>query len=78
MKNLSVGKRNSGTASVVAKAFAWMLSIMMVVTGLSPSFAANNKAAGKGVTNTVTKSEAKDEASDKAYKDSKKNHRRHL
>ena len=72
MKNLSVGKRNSGAASVATKAFAWMLSIMLVVTGLSPSFAANNKAAGKGVTNTVTKSEAKDDASDKAYKNSKK------
>ena len=72
MKNLSVSKRNSGAASVTTKAFAWVLSIMLVVTGLSPSFAANKKAAGKGVTNTVTKSEAKDDASDKAYKNSKK------
>ena len=72
MKNLSVGKRNSGATSVATKAFAWMLSIMLVVTGLSPSFAANKKAAGKGVTNTVTKSEAQKGASNKAYKDSKK------
>lgn len=72
MKNLSVSKRNSSAASVATKAFAWILSIMLVVTGLSPSLAANNKAAGKGVTNTVTKSEAKDDASDKAYKNSKK------
>ena len=72
MKNLSVGKRNSGAANVATKAFAWMLSIMLVVTGLSPSFAANKKAAGKGVTNTVTKSEAQNGASNKAYKDSKK------
>ena len=72
MKNLSVSKRNSGAASVATKAFAWVLSIMLVVTGLSPSFAANNKAAGKGVTNTVTKSEAQKGASNKAYKDSKK------
>ena len=72
MKNLSVSKRNSGAASVTTKAFAWVLSIMLVVTGLSPSLAANNKAAGKGVTNTVTKSEAQKGASNKAYKDSKK------
>lgn len=72
MKNLSVSKRNSGAASVATKAFAWMLSIMLVVTGISPSFAANKKAAGKGVTNTVTKSEAQKGASNKAYKDSKK------
>ena len=72
MKNLSASKRNSSAASVATKAFAWVLSIMLVVTGLSPSLAANNKAAGKGVTNTVTKSEAKDDASDKAYKNSKK------
>ena len=54
MKNLSASKRNSSAASVATKAFAWVLSIMLVVTGLSPSLAANNKAAGKGVTNTVT------------------------
>ena len=47
MKNLSVSKRNSGAASVATKAFAWMLSIMLVVTGISPSFAANKKAAGR-------------------------------
>ena len=54
MKNLSVSKRNSGAASVATKAFAWVLSIMLVVTGMSPSFAVNNKAAGTNTNNTST------------------------
>ena len=54
MKNLSVSKRNSGVASVATKAFAWVLSIMLVVTGMSPSFAVNNKAADTNTNNTST------------------------
>ena len=56
MKNLSVSKRNSGAASVATKAFAWMLSIMLVVTGISPSFAANKKAAGASKKNNTSTS----------------------
>ena len=58
MKNFKLNKRNAGAAGVASKACAWILSIMMVVTGLAPSFAANNKATKAGsdktsVTNSV-------------------------
>ena len=45
MKNFKSNKRNAGVAS---KACAWILSIMLVVTGMAPSFAANNKAGKTG------------------------------
>ena len=44
MKTFKLNKRNAGVASAASKACAWILSIMLVVTGMAPSFAANNKA----------------------------------
>ncbi len=61
MKNFKSNKRNAGVASAASKACAWILSIMLVVTGLAPSFAANNKAGSDGATAT-TKVASKDKA----------------
>ena len=79
-KNKSNG--GPGATKPVSKACAWILSIMLVVTGVSPSFAknakANNDAAGKAVSEKANsvKEESKakkPEASSakKAKKDSK-------
>ena len=64
MKNFKLNKRNAGVASAASKACAWILSIMLVVTGLAPSFAANAKV-GKGSTTVATKAATKAEAATK-------------
>lgn len=64
MKNFKSNKRNAGVASAASKACAWILSIMLVVTGLAPSFAANAKV-GKGSTTVATKAATKAEAATK-------------
>ena len=43
MKNFNSNRKNVGATSIASKACAWILSIMLVVTGISPGFAANNK-----------------------------------
>ena len=47
MKGFNSNKKNVSAASIASKACAWILSIMLVVTGMAPSFAANAKT-GKG------------------------------
>ena len=71
MKNFNLNKKNVGAASVASKACAWILSIMLVVTGMAPSFAANKTAtkAGNEVT-AVKKVEKNDQKTSK--KESKK------
>ena len=54
MKTFKSNRKNTGAAGVASKACAWILSIMLVVTGLAPSFAANDKA-GKGNASVATK-----------------------
>ena len=44
MRKLTMSKKDSGTARAVAKTVSCMLSIMLVVTGIVPGFAAENKA----------------------------------
>ena len=41
MKNSELNRKNVGAAGIASKACAWILSIMLVVTGMAPSFAAN-------------------------------------
>ena len=65
MKNFKLNKRNAGVASAASKACAWILSIMMVVTGLAPSFA-NNAKAGNGSATKTAKVEAKAKTPSKA------------
>ena len=52
MKKFKLNSKNAGVASAASKACAWVLSIMLVVTGMAPGFAANNEAAKAG--NEVT------------------------
>ena len=52
MKNSELNRKNAGTAH---KACVWILSIMLVVTGMAPSFARNVNA-GKGSTTASAKS----------------------
>ena len=42
MKNLKSNRKNAGVTGIAYKACVWILSIMLVVTGMSPSFAAND------------------------------------
>ena len=48
MKGFNSNRKNVGATSIASKACAWILSIMLVVTGMAPSFAANNKAGKDG------------------------------
>ena len=66
MKNFKLNKRNVGATSIASKACAWILSIMLVVTGMAPSFAANSKNVSNGAADSYVKNVAKkDEASSK-------------
>ena len=55
MKNF--GKKNFKAASAASKTFAWVLSIMLVVTGIAPSFAENGKVGNAGVAKKAAASE---------------------
>ena len=44
MKNTELNRKNAGTTGIAYKVCVWILSIMMVVTGMAPSFARNAKA----------------------------------
>ena len=57
MKNFGKSKKNFKAASVASKAFAWVLSIMLVVTGIAPSFAENGKVGNAGVAKKAAASE---------------------
>ena len=65
MKTFKSNRKNTGAASAASKACAWILSIMMVIMGLAPSFAANDKA-GKGSATKTAKVEAKAKTPSKA------------
>ena len=66
MKGFNSNKKNVGATSIASKACAWILSIMLVVTGMAPSFAANSKNVSNGAADSYVKNVAKkDEASSK-------------
>ena len=65
MKTFKSNRKNTGAAGVASKACAWILSIMLVVTGIAPSFAANAKA-GNGSATKTAKVEAKAKTPSKA------------
>ena len=48
MKNLKSSRKNVGVASIASKVCAWTLSIMLMVTGMATSFAANKAATKEG------------------------------
>ena len=49
MKNLKSSRKNLSVASIASKVCAWTLSIMLVVTGMAPSFAADKAATKEGI-----------------------------
>lgn len=57
MKNFGKSKKNFKAASAASKTFAWVLSIMLVVTGIAPSFAENGKVGNAGVAKKAAASE---------------------
>ena len=48
MENFNSKTKNTKATKIASKACAWILSIMLVVTGMAPSFAANEKAGNDG------------------------------
>ena len=48
MRNFKSNTKNTDVAGLLFKVCAWILSIMLIVTGIAPSFA-NNAKAGNGV-----------------------------
>ena len=48
MKNSELNRKNAGATGIAYKACVWILSIMLVVTGMAPSFAVNNAASEAG------------------------------
>ena len=66
MKGFNSNRKNVGATSIASKACAWILSIMLVVTGMAPSFAANSKNVSNGAADSYVKNVVKkDEASSK-------------
>lgn len=57
MKNFGKSKKNFKAVSAASKTFAWVLSIMLVVTGIAPSFAENGKVGNAGVAKKAAASE---------------------
>ena len=54
MKNTESNRKNAGATGIAYKACVWILSIMLVVTGMAPSFAANAEAAKAGSSKSQT------------------------
>ena len=65
MKGFNSNKKNVGATSIASKACAWILSIMLVVTGMAPSFAANSKNVSNGAADSYVKNIAKKEVADR-------------
>ena len=75
MKNFNSNRKNVGATSIASKACAWILSIMLVVTGMAPSFAANVKAGNGSATKTAQAGSNKTSVTNNEYvskKESKK------
>ena len=70
MKGFNSNKKNVSAASIASKACAWILSIMLVVTGMAPSFVANAKT-GKGSAIASVKSVSNIKKPSKTKKDVK-------
>mgnify|MGYP000931860670 CR=1 FL=1 len=59
MKGFNSNRKNVGATSIASKACAWILSIMLVVTGMAPSFANNAKAGNGSATKAKVEAKAK-------------------
>ena len=75
MKNSELNRKNAGATGIAYKACVWILSIMLVVTGMAPSFAANDAdvKAGRGkvqtdVSNAFSSFYKNTESSSKTFK----------
>ena len=68
MKSFNSSNKNTGEAGIAYRACVWILSIMLVVTGMAPSFASNAKAGNgevSGATKVATKTTGASKASEK-------------
>ena len=73
MKNSEPNRKNAGATGIAYKACVWILSIMLVVTGMAPSFARNVNAgkdsataSAKSVSNVKEHARSKEEGTSKA------------
>ena len=74
MKNSELNRKNVGATGIVYKACVWILSIMLVVTGMAPSFARNAKAGnGSDIKTAQAGSDKTPDSVDKQRKDKAQN-----
>ena len=74
MKNSELNRKNAGATGIVYKACVWILSIMLVVTGMAPSFARNvNADKGSATASAKSVSNVKEHAKTKEVNRSRLN-----
>ena len=74
MKNSELNRKNAGATGIAYKACVWILSIMLVVTGMAPSFARNTKADNSSDIKTAQAgSDKTPDSADKQRKDKAQN-----
>ena len=74
MKNTELNRKNAGATGIAYKVCVWILSIMLVVTGMAPSFARNTKAGNvSDIKTTQAGSDKTPDSVDKQRKDKVQN-----
>ena len=74
MKNTESNRKNAGATGIAYKICVWILSIMLVVTGMAPSFARNAKAGnGSDIKTAQAESDKTPDSTDKQRKDKAQN-----
>ena len=74
MKNTELNRKNAGATGIAYKVCVWILSIMLVVTGMAPSFARNAKAGnGSDIKTAQAESDKTPDSADKQRKDKAQN-----
>ena len=74
MKNTESNRKNAGATGIAYKICVWILSIMLVVTGMAPSFARNTKADNSSDIKTAQAgSDKTPDSADKQRKDKAQN-----
>ena len=74
MRNFKSNTKNTDVAGLLFKVCAWILSIMLVVTGMAPSFARNAKAGnGSDIKTAQAESDKTPDSADKQRKDKAQN-----
>ena len=74
MKKTELNRKNAGATGIAYKVCVWILSIMLVVTGMAPSFARNAKAGnGSDIKTAQAESDKTPDSTDKQRKDKAQN-----